>query len=55
MPGRRPPFIVHLALTHLDRPSDPSPPCLGRLGHRVISRLAEKHMTPVAKAGVAAC
>jgi nuclease S1 len=26
----------------------------GRLGHRVISRLAEKHMTPAAKAGVAA-
>jgi hypothetical protein len=26
----------------------------GRLGHRVISRLAEKHMTPQAKAGVAA-
>jgi hypothetical protein len=26
----------------------------GRLGHRVIASLAEKHMTPVAKAGVAA-
>jgi nuclease S1 len=26
----------------------------GRLGHRVISRLAEKQMTPAAKAGVAA-
>jgi nuclease S1 len=26
----------------------------GRLGHRVISRLTEKHMTPAAKAGVAA-
>ena len=26
----------------------------GRLGHRVIARLAEKHMTPEAKAGVAA-
>jgi hypothetical protein len=26
----------------------------GRLGHRVISRLAEKHMTPQAKAAVAA-
>ena len=25
-----------------------------RPGHRVISRLAEKHMTPAAKAGVAA-
>jgi hypothetical protein len=26
----------------------------GRLGHRVIARLAEKHMTPQAKAAVAA-
>ncbi len=26
----------------------------GRLGHRVISRLADKHMVPTAKAGVAA-
>jgi len=26
----------------------------GRLGHRVIARLAEKHMTPEAKAAVAA-
>jgi len=26
----------------------------GRLGHRVIARLAEKHMTPEAKAGLAA-
>jgi nuclease S1 len=25
----------------------------GRLGHRVISLLAEQHMTPAAKAGVA--
>jgi hypothetical protein len=25
----------------------------GRLGHRVISRLAEQHLTPAAKAGVA--
>jgi hypothetical protein len=26
----------------------------GRLGHRVIARIAEKHMTPEAKAAVAA-
>jgi hypothetical protein len=26
----------------------------GRLGHRVIARLTEKHLTPEAKAGVAA-
>ena len=25
----------------------------GRLGHRVISRLAEKHLTPKAKAAIA--
>jgi hypothetical protein len=33
-----------------------APPALawGRLGHRVIARLAEKHMTPEAKNGAAA-
>jgi hypothetical protein len=46
-------FVVALALLaalHTDTPAF----AWGRLGHRVISRLAEKHMTPAAKAGVAA-
>jgi hypothetical protein len=56
MPGRMPRrwwFIVSLAL--LAAPQAVTPAWVwGRLGHRVISRLAEKHMTPAAKAGVAA-
>jgi hypothetical protein len=56
MPGRtrcRSWFVV--ALTLLTALQSATPACAwGRLGHRVISRLAEKHTTLAAKAGIAA-
>jgi hypothetical protein len=56
MPGRtsrRSWFTVAVALLIALQSATPAW-AWGRLGHRVISRLAEKHMTPAAKAGVAA-
>jgi len=48
-------FLWSLAITSLIVPQCCSTACAwGRLGHRVIARLAEKHMTPDAKAAVAA-
>jgi hypothetical protein len=46
-------FIVCLAALVALQTSTPAW-AWGPLGHRVISRLAEKHMTPAAKVGVAA-
>jgi hypothetical protein len=45
-----------VARYHRDPPRHPVSTAFawGRLGHRVIARLAEKHMTPEAKAAVAA-
>ena len=56
MPGRTPRqswFAFALTLLVALQTATPAY-AWGRLGHRVISRLAEKHMTPAAKAGVAA-
>jgi hypothetical protein len=48
-----PAFILVLTLFVVVQPA---PPCWawGRLGHRVISKLAEQHLTEKAKAGIAA-
>jgi hypothetical protein len=51
--ARRSWFIVALTLMIALQATTPAW-AWGRLGHRVISRFAEKHMTPAAKAGVAA-
>jgi hypothetical protein len=50
---RRPWFIFTLTLLIAAQFATPAH-VGGRLGHRVITRLAEKHATPAAKAGVAA-
>ena len=56
MPGRTPRRSWFVSPSPFWSPSRPATPAWawGRLGHRVISRLAEKHMTPEAKAAVAA-
>jgi hypothetical protein len=50
--SRRPWFVVALALTAVLQLATPAW-AWGRLGHRVISRLAEKQLTPQAKAAIA--
>ena len=56
MRGRRPrrSWSVAVLLMLTDAVSAPPAWAWGRLGHPVISRLAEKHMTQEAKAAVAA-
>jgi hypothetical protein len=51
-PRRRAWFIIALA-TLIALQTAPPVHAWGRLGHRVISRIAEKHLTPEAKAAIA--
>jgi hypothetical protein len=52
-PRRRAWFIIALATLIALQATAPAW-AWGRLGHRVISRIAEKNLTPIAKAAVAA-
>ena len=51
MPRRRW-FVIALTLLVVLQATTPAWAC-GRIGHRVISRLAEKRLTPAAKAAIA--
>jgi len=52
-PPRAPPFIIALALLIALQTGTPAW-AWGRLGHRVISRIAEMNLKPKAKAAIAA-
>jgi hypothetical protein len=52
MSGRRP-LIISLAIVMMLQPATPAW-AWGRIGHRVIARLAERHLTDQAKAEIMA-